>query len=79
MTGIDYLVVAIIMAAVSYAITLAMMPKPEKPIAGQLDVPVAKEGENVPVCFGENVVKQSNVIWYGDAGTSPIKTKGGKK
>lgn len=79
MTGLEFFIYAIVMLVVSYAITLSMMPKPEKPIAGQLDVPTAEIGGNIPVCFGENVMKQSNVIWYGDPGTSPIKAKGGKK
>lgn len=79
MTGIEYLVVALVMLVVSYAVAIIMQPKPKKPVAGQLDVPTAEQGGNVPVCFGENVIKQSNVIWYGDPGTMPIKTKGGKK
>lgn len=74
-----YFVVALVMLVVSYAITIAMTPKPEKPVAGQLDVPTAEAGGNVPVCFGENILKQSNVIWYGNPSATPIKSKGGKK
>ncbi len=70
---------AIVMLVISYAITMSMQPKPQKPVAGQLEIPSAEQGSNVPVCFGENIVKQSNVIWYGDASVQPIKTKGGKK
>ncbi|WP_337223572.1 hypothetical protein [Pseudomonas aeruginosa] len=79
MTGLEYLFVALVMAVVSYAITLSMAPKPEKPVAGQLDVPTAEEGGCIPVCFGKNIIKQSNVIWYGVPSVEPIKTKGGKK
>lgn len=79
MTGFEYLIYAVVMLVLSYAITLSMQPKPERPVAGQLDVPTADEGGNIPVCFGENILKQSNVIWYGDPTVTPIKTKGGKK
>lgn len=79
MTGIEYIIVAIIMMVVSYAITLAMMPDPQNATAGQLDVATAEEGGSIPVCFGENVIKQSNVIWYGNPSTSKIKSDGGKK
>lgn len=79
MTGWEYVIYAVVMLVASYAITLSMQQKPERPVAGQLDVPTAKEGGNIPVCFGRNIVKQSNVIWYGDPSTSEIKSKGGKK
>lgn len=69
----------VVMMVVSYAISQSMQPKPQKPVAGQLDVPTAEEGGSIPVCFGTNVCKQSNIIWYGDAGTKAIKSKGGKK
>lgn len=72
-------ILALVMLVVSYAITLSMTPKPTKPVAGQLDIPTAEEGGNIPVCFGENIIKQSNVVWFGDAGVEPIKSSGGKK
>lgn len=75
----EMFIYAMIMLVVSYAVTMSMMPKPEKPVAGQLDVPTAEPGGVVPVCFGENILKQSNVIWYGNASTTEIKSKGGKK
>ena len=61
MTGLELFAFAIIMMIVSYAITASMTPKPEKPLAGQLDIPTATQGGSVPVCFGENVVKQSKL------------------
>lgn len=64
---------------VSYALTASMQPKAQKPVAGQLDVPTATEGSTIPVCFGTNLAMQSNVTWYGNAGTKAIKSKGGKK
>ena len=79
MTGLELFAFALIMMAVSYAITASMAPKAQKPVAGQLDIPTAAQGGSVPVCFGENVVTESNVIWYGGASVTAIKTKGGKK
>ncbi len=64
---------------VSYAIQSLTQPKAATPQAGQLDVPTAREGDNIPVVFGTVVIKESNVIWYGDAKTIPIKQKPKKK
>jgi len=77
--GYELFIYAIVMIIISYGMMMIMAPKPEKPVAGQLDIPTAEQGGNVPVCFGENVMKQSNVIWYGNASTIPIKSGGGKK
>lgn len=71
--------VAFAMMVVSALITASMMPKPKAPEAGKLDVPIANEGDSIPVCFGTNIIKRSNVVWYGDARTEAIKTKSGKK
>lgn len=73
------LAIAVVMLIVSYAITLSMQPKPQKPIAGTLDVPTAKAGDSIQVVFGTVLIKQSNVVDYGDAKVTPIKTGGGKK
>jgi len=76
--GWEYLFYAVVMSVVSYAIQIAMAPKPDKPKAGQLDVPTADSGGPIPVVFGTNIIKQSNVVWFGDASTTAIKKKGGK-
>lgn len=70
---------AIVMMIISYAISASMAPKPQNAVAGNLDVPTAKEGDSIPVIFGTVMVKTSNVIWYGDPGTEDIKSSGGKK
>lgn len=73
------LAIAVVMLIVSYAITMSMQPKPQKPIAGSLDVPTAQAGKSIPVVFGTVLIKDANVVYYGDARTVPIVTKGGKK
>ena len=77
----EMLIYAVIMLAMSYAVSSYMISKMDTQVttAGELDVPTAEEGGNVPVCFGETIISSSNVIWYGDAGVKPIKSKGGKK
>lgn len=76
--GWEFLLYAVVMSGLSYALQAMTAPKLDAPKAGQLDIPTAEIGTPVPVCFGTNVIKQSNVVWFGDASTTPIKKKGGK-
>lgn len=74
------LAVAFLMMVVSEALrAVGMAPKapPQAPEPGKLDVPTAEEGKPIPVIFGTCLVKSPNVIWYGDAATTPIKQGGG--
>jgi hypothetical protein len=57
-------------------------PKPAAPTPGNLDVPVAEAGKPIPVLFGTRVIRQANVVWYGDVKTTEIRRSsgsGGKK
>lgn len=59
-----------------------LKPKPEQPKPAALsdfDLPTAEEGRPIPVIFGSPTIRGANVVWYGDLGTRPIKTKSGKK
>lgn len=67
---------------VSAFVASALAPKPPKPRPAALsdfDVPTAEDGRPLPMVFGSPTVTGSNVIWYGDLSSSPIRTKGGKK
>lgn len=67
---------------ISSLISAALAPKPPRPKPASLsdfDVPVAEEGRPIPVLFGTVLIRGSNVLWYGDLGTSRIRTKSGKK
>ena len=66
---------------VALVIAFAMMPKPESQNAkvGTIDGPTATEGREIPVLFGTRVIKQANIVWYGDIKTIALKKKGGKK
>jgi hypothetical protein len=53
--------------------------KPQEPIAGQVQAPVAQQGTPIPVIFGSPTIKAQNVVWYGDTGSVAVKAKAGKK
>ena len=69
---------------VTMVISMLLTPKPPKPasaVPGHLDVPVAESGKAIPVLFGTRVIRQANVVWYGDVKTTEIRSSGsgGKK
>jgi hypothetical protein len=73
-----YIVVFIVALLVSYA----MAPKPQsQPPAGlgDIQVPTAEEGREIPVLFGTKELKGPNVVWFGDLRTEAIRKSGGKK
>lgn len=74
-----FLLQAFVSLIISYALQALIQPKPKGPIAGQMEVPTAREGDNIAVVFGTCIMKQSNVVWYGDPSTVPIYQKGKKK
>ncbi len=71
---------ALVSMALSQVTSSSKRAKPKPPEPGKLDVPTASEGDTVPWVFGTELIKKSNVVWYGHAYTVPIKEKaGGKK
>lgn len=71
------IVIALVIMIVSYALQSMFAPVPQDPVAGQLDVPVAQEGDSISVIFGEVLIKDSNVLGYWDAQTSEVSAGGG--
>lgn len=74
--------VFLIQLAVTALLSIALAPKPQdaKPRAlSDVNVPKASPDANIPVLFGTVMVRNANTVWWGDTGTRPIKTKGGKK
>lgn len=62
-------------------VTYMLQPKPKKPAPGIVEdssVPLAKASDPIPKIYGTCYIKSSNVVWYGDLRTTPIKKKGGK-
>lgn len=79
--AIDDLIIALVMMVISYAISYAMQPRPERndAVVGNMDIPTAEAGKTIPVVFGTMLIKDSNVIDYFDAKTVAIKSGGGGK
>ncbi len=68
--------------ALALVYTYSNMPKPQSrppPGLGDIKVPTAEVGREIPVLFGTRKLEGPNVVWYGDLRTVPIKKKGGKK
>ena len=71
-----------IFAIAVVALTYALAPKPQNtpPVDfDQFNAPTAEEGRVIPVLFGCREITGANVVWYGDLGSTAIKSKGGKK
>lgn len=67
---------------VSYVISAALAPRPPQPRAALLSdfqLPVAQDGAPIGEAFGDVWISGSNVAWFGDMSTTPIRRSGGKK
>lgn len=72
---IVWAIVALLAAVVAYA----MAPGVKPPTATQADTPTTDDGQSVKHHFGTCWVDDSFLLAWKITGTSPIKTKGGKK
>lgn len=73
---------AIAMLITSAVISAVTQPKPQKPKPAALedfDFPQIEEGSPQTVIFGEVIVEDQFILWYGNLRTTPIKSSGGKK
>lgn len=67
---------------VSALLSAALAPKPPKPKPAALadfDVPLSEQGRSISVVFGEELIEDPNVLWYGDLASKPVKKKAKKK
>jgi hypothetical protein len=67
------LVIFIALTVLSYV----LQPKPKTPLgptAGNLEATTVDSSSPVPVLFGTRLITKTNIIWYGDVGTTPIRT-----
>lgn len=72
--------IAVFVAALVVSYSLAPKAQSQKPAGlGEINVPTAEEGREIPVLFGTRDISGPNVVWYGDLRTVAIKKKGGKK
>lgn len=75
-------VVQIVIMIVAIIIAVALAPKPPQPKPAALadfDAPTAEEGKPYCKVFGEAIVRDPNVLWFGALSSEPIRKKGGKK
>jgi hypothetical protein len=66
----------IVIGILSYAIQLALTPKPPNAKPKSLEdfqAPTAEEGREIPVVFGTADIADPNVTWYGDLKRQAIK------
>lgn len=76
-----FAIIAVVLAVVSTALSIALQPRQIPPPAagiGDLQAPIAEEGRPIPVVFGTVLLRAPNVVWYGDLTTEPVKFSGGK-
>jgi hypothetical protein len=54
--------------------------KTQEPVVGQVQAPIAEQGQQVPWIFGSpKKISAQSIVWYGDTGATPVKSKSGKK
>lgn len=70
---------AIIIAIIGQLLT----PKPDAPKNAEVQapegIPTVEDTEPICVLFGSRELRSSNIAWYGDLKTTPIKSGGGGK
>lgn len=73
------LVIQLAIAVVSAAVSYAMAPKPDGTTASNKPGrPVAKDGMIIPMVFGPVLVREVNVLGFGDVSQHAIIANGGK-
>lgn len=67
-----YVIGLILVAAFAYAMQPPDLGR-KPPGLGEIDVPTAEIGREIPVLFGERDLKGPNVVWFGDLETIAVK------
>ena len=71
-------VVAIIGSVALQVVSMLLRPKPKQSrdaSVKELEAPTASAGKPVGVVFGRVIVKDPNVLWFGDKSSSTYKVK----
>ena len=76
-TWVTYAFYIVMFAVAVYGIMNA--PKAPDATVQTGEAPTAQEGRPIPVVFGTVMVRDPNIVWYGNLSTSPIVSDGGKK
>lgn len=72
-------IIQLIIAVVAAAISYMMRPKQEKPKPKSGEAPTIKDGQGIKHHFGTVWVDDEYLLAWKVTGTSPVKTKSGKK
>ncbi|WP_282271807.1 hypothetical protein [Stenotrophomonas sp. PS02298] len=72
-------VVQLIILVVSAVISYALRPKTEKPKPNAGEAPTTEDGQSIKHHFGTVIVTDEFLLAWKVTGTTPVKTKGGKK
>jgi hypothetical protein len=68
--------IATFVVALVVASALAPKPQTQAPAGfGDVQVPTAQEGREIPVLFGTRCMRGPNVCWYGDFETIPVQKR----
>ena len=68
------IIIAIVSIYISYTITASMLDKNRSGSEpGQYEKPTASAGKTMYVVFGTRLIKDPNVIWFGQTGTSLVE------
>jgi hypothetical protein len=74
--------VNLIIGLVLSLVGLLLRPKPEPPkpnTIGDFNIPITKEGSEIPIVYGTVWITSPQIVWYGDFRTEPVKTRTPKK
>lgn len=72
------LIATIVMLIVSLVVALSQKPKAQPTPDQEMSMNTASAGRVIPDVIGTVTLKGTNTVWYGDLGTEPVKSKGGK-
>lgn len=72
-------VVQLIIAVVAAAVSYSMRPKVQQPTPAAANAPTTQDGQTVKHYWGTHWIEDEFLLAWKLMGTSPIKTKGGKK
>ncbi|HXE90477.1 MAG TPA: phage tail protein [Terriglobales bacterium] len=70
-----WLVAILFVATTAVSALLSRQRDVEPSAAGEFQVPVAEEGKTLPVIFGTCIVRDPNVVWWGDLAKNAVKSK----
>ncbi len=71
------ILVSLAISVVSYLLT--PRPKPQAQQPGQIDIPETKDGEPIPIVFGQAWIEDPHIAYWGNQSTTAIRKSGGKK